>query len=51
MFWAKGYAVSTVGYEEEKVRRYIRHQEHLDHKEDGEDQNSEPFKDPEKDWF
>ena len=29
-FWARGYAVSTVGYEEEKIREYIRHQEQLD---------------------
>lgn len=29
-FWARGYAVSTVGYEEEKVRRYVREQEQLD---------------------
>jgi REP-associated tyrosine transposase len=26
-FWAKGYAVSTVGYELEKVQAYIREQE------------------------
>ena len=26
-FWARGYAVSTVGFEEEAVRRYIREQE------------------------
>ena len=26
-FWARGYAVSTVGYELEKVRQYIREQE------------------------
>ena len=26
-FWARGYAVSTVGFEEEAVRRYIRDQE------------------------
>ncbi|MDB9526946.1 IS200/IS605 family transposase [Oscillatoria sp. CS-180] len=26
-FWARGYAVSTVGFEEETVRRYIREQE------------------------
>ncbi len=25
-FWARGYCVSTVGYEEEKVRAYIREQ-------------------------
>ena len=29
-FWARGYAVSTVGFEEEEVRKYIRHQEQLD---------------------
>ena len=29
-FWARGYAVSTVGFEEADVRKYIRHQEHLD---------------------
>lgn len=29
-FWARGYAVSTVGFEEKKIRDYIRHQEQLD---------------------
>lgn len=29
-FWARGYAVSTVGFDEVKVREYIRNQEHLD---------------------
>jgi putative transposase len=29
-FWARGYAVSTVGFEEEPIRRDIRHQEQLD---------------------
>ncbi len=29
-FWARGYAVSTVGYEEEKIREYIRNQEQLE---------------------
>lgn len=29
-FWARGYAVSTVGFEEEKVKAYIKHQENLD---------------------
>jgi putative transposase len=35
-FWARGYAVSTVGFELEKIRDYIRHQERLDHEEDEE---------------
>ena len=29
-FWARGDAVSTVGFEEEQIRRYIRNQEQLD---------------------
>ena len=29
-FWARGYYVSTVGHDEEKVRKYIREQEHED---------------------
>ena len=28
--WARGYAVSTVGFEEAQTRAYIRHQENLD---------------------
>lgn len=26
-FWARGYAVSTIGFEEEKIRKYIEEQE------------------------
>jgi len=29
-FWARGYAVSTVGFELEQIRRYIREQEAAD---------------------
>ena len=29
-FWARGYCVSTVGYDEATVRQYIREQEHRD---------------------
>jgi REP-associated tyrosine transposase len=39
-FWARGYAVSTVGFEEEEVRKYIRHQEQLD---DGHKPEEEEF--------
>jgi putative transposase len=28
-FWARGYAVSTVGFEEEQIRAYIKHEEQL----------------------
>ena len=33
-FWSRGYAVSTVGFEENKIRDYIRHQERLEDEED-----------------
>lgn len=33
-FWARGYFVSTVGANEATIRRYIRHQEEADRKED-----------------
>ena len=29
-FWAVGYCVSTIGYDEEKIRRYVRKQEARD---------------------
>jgi|ERR1700722_17086171 len=29
-FWARGYAVSTVGYELEKVKEYVKNQEQID---------------------
>ena len=29
-FWARGYAVSTVGFEEAQIREYIRNQEQID---------------------
>ena len=31
-FWARGYAVSTVGFEESQIRAYIKNQEQLDSK-------------------
>ena len=41
-FWARGYAVSTVGFEEEQIQKYIRHQERLDTKEyDQKEENHE----------
>ena len=38
-FWARGYAVSTVGFEEEQIKKYIRNQEQLDG--DGSDESGE----------
>jgi putative transposase len=29
-FWARGYTVSTVGFEEEQIRKYIQNQEQLE---------------------
>lgn len=36
-FWARGYAVSTVGYELDKIRGYVKNQEQLDGRGSGED--------------
>ncbi|MFA0964294.1 IS200/IS605 family transposase [Roseivirga sp. BDSF3-8] len=34
-FWSRGYFVSTVGIDEEKIKRYVKYQEKEDKKEDG----------------
>jgi len=34
-FWARGYAISTVGFNEEEVRKYIRNQESHGHSDFG----------------
>ena len=34
-FWSRGYFVSTVGLDEEKINRYVKYQEGEDKKEDG----------------
>ena len=36
-FWARGYAVSTVGFEEAQIRKYIENQKQLDGRGDNED--------------
>ena len=33
-FWAKGYCVSTIGLDEEQIRKYVRWQLHKDRKSD-----------------
>jgi len=33
-FWSKGYFISTVGLDEEMIRRYVKYQEHEDKKEE-----------------
>ena len=37
-FWSRGYCVSTVGMDEEKIRRYVKYQE-KNEKQDEEEQN------------
>jgi len=38
-FWARGYAASTVGYNEQEISSYVKHQKQLDGK--GADENGE----------
>jgi putative transposase len=33
-FWARGYCVSTVGLDEETIRKYIREQEKIDNEQE-----------------
>ena len=34
-FWSRGYFVSTVGVDEERIKNYVKYQEAEDRKEDG----------------
>ena len=36
-FWARGYCVSTVGLDEEQIRKYVKWQLHMDKKSDQQD--------------
>jgi putative transposase len=38
--WARGYAVSTVGFEEAQIRFYIKHQEQLDGSQESDEQGT-----------
>jgi putative transposase len=38
-FWARGYFVSTVGIDEDKIKRYVKYQEEQDRKEEGDSSN------------
>ena len=42
-FWARGYCVSTVGLDEEKIRRYVKYQEERERLEESEQQEFSPF--------
>ena len=37
-FWSRGYCVSTIGLDEEKIRRYVKYQEDRERQEEGEQQ-------------
>ncbi len=36
-FWARGYCVTTIGMDEEKIRRYVRYQEENERREEGDE--------------
>ena len=42
-FWARGYCVSTVGMDEEKIRKYVKYQEEKEREEENEQQQSGLF--------
>ena len=42
-FWARGYFVSTVGIDEEKIRRYVKYQEKKEKDEEDEKRNPRLF--------
>lgn len=44
-FWARGYFVSTVGVDEELIRRYVRHQEEREREEERQRKNFDLFRD------
>ena len=47
-FWARGYFVSTVGVDEEMIRRYVRYQEERDRETERQEKSYELFEDPTK---
>lgn len=42
-FWARGYFVSTVGIDEEKIKRYVKYQEQQEKDQEDEDKNPRLF--------
>ena len=45
-FWSRGYFVSTVGIDEEMIRRYVKYQEEEDKKEESQTRNFDLFSPP-----
>ena len=42
-FWARGYCVDTIGFDEEKIRKYVKYQEDNERKEEQQSLNFNPF--------
>ena len=42
-FWSRGYCISTVGLDENKIRRYVRYQEENERLEENQSQEFSPF--------
>ena len=42
-FWSRGYCVTTVGMDEEKIRRYVRYQEEAERLEEDHELKEGPF--------
>lgn len=47
-FWARGYFVSTVGVDEDMIRRYVRYQEDRERREEQQRSSFDLFEDPPK---
>lgn len=47
-FWSRGYFVSTVGIDEDMIRRYVRHQEERDREIERQQKSYDLFEDPMK---
>ena len=47
-FWARGYFVSTVGVDEEMIRRYVRYQEEREREVERQQKSYDLFEDPSK---
>lgn len=42
-FWARGYCVDTIGFDEEKIRKYVKYQEDNEKKEEQQNLKFNPF--------
>ena len=42
-FWSRGYCVDTIGFDEEKIKKYVKYQEDNEKKEEQQSLNFNPF--------